>query len=100
MSRSAQGELSLALRIPSWLSETGSRRGKGRFESEPARLWRMLKLERRLTFWPSHLGSLGRDPTGPVEAEAREAENGRVERHEHTGGQVEAESLDFCSWAC
>jgi hypothetical protein len=36
-------------RIPSWLSEPGSRRGKGRFESGPARLWRMSKLERRLT---------------------------------------------------
>lgn len=36
-------------RMPSWLSEPGSRRGKGRLESGPARLWRMSKLERRLT---------------------------------------------------
>lgn len=35
--------------MPSWPSEPGSRRGKGRLESGPARLWRMSKLERRLT---------------------------------------------------
>ena len=34
--------------MPSWLSEPGSRRGKGRLESGPARLWRTSKLERRL----------------------------------------------------
>ena len=34
--------------MPSWLSEPCSRRGKGRLESGPARLWRISKLERRL----------------------------------------------------
>jgi len=36
--------------MPSWLREPGSRRGKGRLESGPARLWRTSKLDRRLTF--------------------------------------------------
>src|SRR5260221_14558422 len=36
--------------MPSWLSGAASRRGKGRLESGPARLWRMSKLDRRFTF--------------------------------------------------
>ena len=36
--------------MPSWLSGAVSRRGKGRLESGPARLWRTSKLDRRLTF--------------------------------------------------
>jgi hypothetical protein len=36
--------------MPSWPRAPGSRRGKGRFESGPARLWRTSKLDRRLTF--------------------------------------------------
>jgi hypothetical protein len=60
--------------MPSWLSEPGSRRGKGRFESGPARLWRMSKLDRRLSF-PFGVG----ERSGGGEESGRGDEGGELE---------------------